>query len=177
MNESKFSLLCNMNCVNILGILIFIHIQSSFYHKSLASSRNDSRVDCNETIISRVHRASLVFSGTVRNLNYNPQQLLEAAQVEIKRIFKGEDLLTNLKLQDVQGRFLPIKHQICTVTNFHHECSTRPKLFDTWFFFGRPLDGNFHLTSPLLKMSIHSIAHAEAASKGWLVMDACALEC
>ena len=122
--------------------------------------------DCDEDVVSRFHQAPIVFSGTIRDLIYNEQFQTQSAKVEIKRIYKGEEMIDKLNLTDTRGRFLPVKHSICTVWDLPLNCNTIYRIFDTWLFFGKASDGVLKLTSSPHRVSVHVIAVIEATTLG-----------
>ena len=115
----------------------------------------------------------MVFSGTVKALypDYVHPSMMKA-QVEVKRVFKGNNVINSLPgmAPHVRSRSRsPWHRRVVTVDGIGdpHICDSYARKYDTRIFLMDKLDnGELKLKSSLLRLTLNNLDRADAAVKG-----------
>ncbi len=125
--------------------------------------------DLNDGLEKREEKANVVFTGTVKHLykDYDHPDMYKG-EVEIKRIFKGNNVIGQLPGMVPRGRPFYYKKKVM-VDGFGdpHICESDVRKYDTRIFMADKLrNGELRLKSSLVRLTLNNLEHADAAVKG-----------
>ncbi len=122
--------------------------------------------DLEELLERREEKANVIFTGTVKHLykDYDHPDMYKG-QVEIKRIFKGSNVIK--ALTGVSGPFYYKKKVMVDGFGDPHICESDIRKYDTRIFMAeKGLNGELRLKSSLIRLTLNNLEHADAAVKG-----------
>jgi hypothetical protein len=131
-------------------------------------------VNCKEEAIeNREMKAQVIFTGTVRRLydDYSNPDLFKA-QVEIKRIMKGSDIINRLPgvYPETNDIYYPWTRRLVIVNGIGNPtiCRSRVRKYDTRIFMTNEVVGHreLSLNSSLVRLTLDNIDHVVSAIKG-----------
>ena len=131
-------------------------------------------VDCKEESIERREQyAQVIFTGTVRRLYDDYMNVgLYKAQVEIKRILKGSDVINRLPgvYPETNDIYYPWTRRLVIVNGIGDPdvCRSLVRKYDTRIFMTTEVKGHreLKLNSSLIRLTLDNIDHTVAAIRG-----------
>jgi coxsackievirus/adenovirus receptor len=127
------------------------------------------RQACLEKPLERAEEeANVVFTGTIRGLYTDFEHPdMKKAQVEIKRIFKGQNVVNGMS-REQEGYPDPWHRRVIMVdgSGDPHICHSNARKHDTRIFLAnKGVNGELKLNSSLVRLTLSNLEHAEAAVK------------
>ena len=131
-------------------------------------------VNCKEeSIENREMKALVIFTGTVRRLydDYTSPGMFKA-QVEIKRIMKGSDIINRLPgvYPDTNDIYYPWTRRLVIINGIGERsiCRSRVRKYETRIFMTNEVPGHreLKLNSSLVRLTLDNIDHVVSAIKG-----------
>ena len=126
------------------------------------------RKNCfDKALEAREEQANVVFTGTVKSIFPDRQHPnMYKGEVEIKRIFKGDNVVYQLPLHLLHNK------KMVMVDGFGdpHICESEIRKYDTRIFLANMgKNGELRLNSSLVRMTLNNLDHADAAVQGkWI---------
>lgn len=113
--------------------------------------------------------ANVVFTGTVRGLykDWEHPDMMKA-QVEIKRIFKGNNVVNGLPSGQSGSSTNPWHKRVIMVDGIGdpHICQSKARKYDTRIFLAnKGANGELKLNSSLVRLTLSNLEHTEAVVK------------
>ena len=150
-----------MKLINIAYLL--------FQISSIWCNRHSNEVvdctDMDKSFEEREESANVIMTGTVKDLYRNKESPpLVKADVEIKRVLKGRELLKQLP-----GVSSPFYRKIVTINGFGDPriCENAIHKYDTRIFLlNLGLNGELRLNSSLIRITYNNLDRADAAVNG-----------
>jgi len=176
-----------LHCLLLIFILITNTQESRFKQNSISGYYSLDKLrhqKCKEKPLDvREENADIIFTGTVKSLEPDTDTLgkdsaipsrgggsLQLAQVEVKRVLKGSNILEEIPVVYTTGNYLLSQRRMVLLGGVGRTdvCVGDARLHDTSIFFAR-LDkerDRLVLNASLLRLTLDNIAKTEAAIKG-----------
>ncbi len=155
-------------------LLLSFWLATSCYSQRLQQMAHEQPVLCHDNPVEqREEQAAVIFTGTVRALYQDDNHVgLSRAEVEIKRILKGEKIVANLpEVPWLRARTdsTASGRRVVLVSGIGDKriCHSQARLYDSRIFLlNKNAKGELTLNSSLIRLTLSNIDQADAIVRG-----------